>query len=225
MRTHIYLLVLAVLWSSLSFHAASAALVDPVWQRAQSALDASKALVADEVGTGMEMIDGEGKSLGTMNIVEKISEWKDGEPVRTIVSNDNPQYTDVARTRFKISVPNHPEEALRNGTGPQRIGTEIVDGKSCVVFRVDGNSGKKTFRSKIWVDEASGLPLKAVHDFSGIPMTKSLSESITFGRGRDGAWVPESLVVDATVHMLFQSLRVVSKYQFRTWVLRPASEH
>ncbi|WP_141832280.1 hypothetical protein [Herbaspirillum sp. SJZ107] len=42
------------------------------------------------------------------------------------------------------------------------------------------------------------------------------------GRSRDGAWLPESAVVDATVHMLFEELRVVSKYTFRSWVPRPA---
>lgn len=170
----------------------------------------------------MEMIDGDGNSMGVMHIVEKISEWKDAEPVRTIVSNDHPQYAGVARARFRISVPDHPEAALRDGAGPRRIGTEQCGGRPCAVFRVDGNSGKATFSGKVWIDETSGLPLRVVHEFSGLPMTTALSESITFGRSPDGTWVPESVLVDATVHMLFQRLRVVSKYKFRSWIPRPA---
>lgn len=215
-------LFFALTLSVLSLHAASAPTIDPLWQKARQALAASKTLVADEVGTDMEMMDGHGKSMGVMHIVEKISDWKDAEPVRTIVSNDNPQHAAVARTRFKIAVPDHPEEALRDGAGPRRIGSALCDDKPCAIFLVDGNSGAKIFSSEVWIDEASGLPVRVVHDFSGIPMTKSLRESITFGRSGNGAWLPQSTVVDVTVHMLFQELRIVSKYTFRSWIPRPA---
>jgi hypothetical protein len=222
MRTPFSPWLFALTLSALSLHAASAPTIDPLWQQARQALDAAKTLVADEVATEMEMLDGDGKSMGVMHIIERISDWKNAEPVRTIVRNDNPEYAAVARARFKISVPNHPEDALRDGAGPRRIGSELCDGKPCAVFRVDGSNGGKIFSSKVWIDEASGLPVRVVHDFSGMPMTASLRESIAFGRSRDGAWVPESTVVDATVHMVFQRLRVVSKYQFRTWIPRPA---
>lgn len=221
MRTPFPPLFFALSLSLLSLHAASAPTIDPLWQKARQALDASKTLVADEVGTEMEMIDGDGKSMGVMHIVERISDWKNAEPVRTIVSNDNPQYAAVARTRFKMAVPDHPEEALRDGDGPQRIGSELCDGKPCAIFRVDGKRGEKTFSSKVWIDEASGLPVRVLHDFAGMPMTTSLRASITFGGSRGGAWLPASAVVDATVHMLFQELRVVSKYTFRSWIPRP----
>lgn len=221
MRTYSCCLFIGLALSSLPLNASSTPVADPLWQRARLALVASKTLVADEVGTEMEMIDGDGKSLGVMNITERISGWKESEPVRTIVSNDNPQYASVARTRFNISLPNRPEEALRDGGRPQRVGTERFDGKLCVIFRVEGNVKERSFSSKVWIDEASGLPLKAVHQFDGIPMTKSLSESIIFGRSRDGAWVPASTIVDATVHMVFQELRVINKYKFHSWVPRP----
>lgn len=213
----------ALTLSVLSSHAASAPTIDPLWQKARQALAASKTLVADEVGTDMEMMDGDGKSMGVMHIVEKISDWKDAEPVRTIVSNDNPQYAAVARTRFKIAVPDHPEEALRDGAGPRRIGSAPCDGNACAVFRVDSNSGERIVSSEVWIDKASGLPVRVVHDFAGMPMTTSLRESITFGRSSDGAWVPASTVVDATVQILFQRLRIVSKYTFRSWIPRPAT--
>lgn len=225
MRAYFYSLFIGLTLWGLSLHASSTPVADPLWQRARFALDASKTMVADEVATQMEMIDGDGKSLGVMNIVERISGWKDSEPVRTIVSNDNPQYASVAGSRFRVSLPDHPENALRDGAGPQRIGSEIFQGKSCVVFRVDGNTRERTFSSKVWIDEASGLPLKVVHDFAGIPMTKSLSESIIFGRSREGAWVPEASIVDATVQMLFQRLRVISKYKAQSWASRPAVGH
>lgn len=190
--------------------------------KARQALGEAKNLVADTVVTDMEMIDGDGKSMGTMNIEEKISGWANGEPVRTIVANSNPENASVAKARFKVTVDNHPEQGLRDGTTFERIDSVLCDGKPCGVFAMTGTSGKASFKSTIWIDESTGRPLKVVHDIEGIPMTKSLQQTITYGISKDGDWVPASAVVDSTVGILFQKMRVISKYRFLSWVKRPA---
>lgn len=49
----------------------------------------------------------------------------------------------------------------------------------------------------MWIEDAAGLPLKAVHHFSGAPMMKSMTCTILFGRTPAGHWVPLSAAVDA----------------------------
>lgn len=194
---------------------------DQVLTKAKEALTESRNLVADIVNTDMEMIDGDGKSMGTMRIQERISGWADGEPVRKIVANSNPEHGAVARTRFRVIVDNHPDKGLKDGSTLERIDSAVYDGRPCSIFMVTGANGKVSFKSKIWIDEATGLPLKVIHTFRGIPMTKDLEHTITYGRRKEGEWVPVNAVVDATVGMLFQNIRVISKYQFLTWVKRP----
>lgn len=190
--------------------------------KAKEVLNETKNLVADTVETDMEMIDGDGKSMGTMKIQEKISGWADGEPVRTIIANSNPEHSAVAKSRFKVGVDNHPEKGLKDGTTLERIESTVYDGKQCGVFVVTGRTGKMSFKSKIWIEETKGLPLKVIHNFDGIPMTKTMEHTVTYGRSMDGGWVPVSAVVDSTVGTLFQKMRIVSKYRFLTWVKRPS---
>lgn len=193
-----------------------------VLAKAKEALNETRNLVADTVNTDMEMIDGDGRRMGTMSIQEKISGWADGEPVRVIIANSNPEHSAVAKSRFKVVVDNHPEKGLKDGATLERIESAEYDGKACGIFMMTGATGKVSFKSKIWIEEATGLPLKIVHNFDGIPMTKAMEHTITYGRNKEGAWVPATAIVDATVGILFQKLRIISKYRFLTWVKRPS---
>lgn len=197
--------------------------IDPLWEKARAILALSKNLVAGEVTTYMEMFGSDGGSLGKMRLEEVISGWKGGEPVRKIVSNDNPQYADAARSRFKVRIDSHPDEALMDGTGPARHGDAILEGKSCAFFSISGKKGKLDFTSKVWIENDTGLPLKAVHQFSGAPMMKSMTYTILFGRTSTGHWVPFSAAVDANLKVLFQSGQIVNKYQYRAWMSRPST--
>lgn len=195
-------------------------LEERIYAKAKEALQASRNLVAATVVTDMEMIDSSGQSMGTMSLQEKITGWAEGEPVRTIVANSNPQHSSVARSRFKVIVDNHPDKGLKDGTTVERLASEPFDGKRCSVLLVKGMTGKVSFEAKVWVEEATGLPLKVVQRFVGFPMIKSLEHAATYGRSEQGAWVPVRAVVDATVGVLIH-LRTVSKYQFTSWVERP----
>jgi hypothetical protein len=213
--------VLASLWFAQPIaHAQSAN--ERTWAKAKEALLAAQNLVADTVNTDIEMFDGGGNSMGTMSIREKISGWADGEPVRAIIASSNPEHTAVAKSRFKAIVDNHPEKSLRDGATLERVESAVYEGKPCGLYLATGTNGKVSFRSKIWIEESTGLPLKVVHDFEGFPMTKAMEHSITYGRSKEGAWVPESAVVDATVSLLLQKVRIISKYRFLSWVKRPA---
>lgn len=191
-----------------------------IYAKAKEALQASRNLVADTIITDMEMIDSGGKSMGTMSLQEKITGWAEGEPVRTIVANSNPEHSSVAKSRFKVIVDNHPEKGLKDGTTVERLEPETFDGSPCSVLMVKGTSGKVSFNAKVWIEKATGLPLKVVQNFVGVPMTKSIEHAVTFGRSQEGAWVPVRAVVDATVGVLIH-LRTVSKYHFTSWVKRP----
>lgn len=200
----------------------SLAAENAVLAQAREYVEAARGLVADVVVTDMEMIKDQ-TSLGTMQLKERIVGWQDGTPLRSIFSNSNPEHEDVAKTRFKILIENNPEFSLRDGRVLNSFDA-VLDGKRCVVYeREQKQTGSVTVRSKIWVEVATGVPLKTVHDFVGIPMTKSLTHTITFTRPEGGKVLPLTLDVDATVSALFQSMRIVSKYRFVSWRKR-ASE-
>lgn len=194
-----------------------------LWASARAAMQASKNLVADELATDMEMIDDSGQSMGKMHLVEKLTGWNRSEPVRTIVANDNKEYEHVANIRFKISVDNHPDQAVAVQSRVLSVESATLDERPCALFHLTGKHGPAKVSSLVWVEESSGRPLKVIHEFVGFPMTKSLTETIRFGPRQDGMWLPESVVVDSTVGILFQRLRIVSKYQFHSWLARPAA--
>lgn len=197
---------------------------DPLWLQVGKVLAKSKNLVATNVTTDMEMMEGNGKSLGTLHLEEVVSQWKGGEPVRTITAISDAKHLNVAKSRFKVKVDDHPDQAIRAGSSVERLESAKLDGKPCAIFAVAGKTGKRgniDFKSKVWVEEASGLPLKIIHDFFGIPMVESMKHTIIFGKSTDGNWVPVEATVDGTGSLLFTKTRTISKYKFQKWEIRP----
>jgi hypothetical protein len=194
-----------------------------LWQQAQDIVEKSRGLVADSVTTEMEMFDGDA-SMGTMRIEERISSWKDHEPVRVVYSNDHPEHEAVAKIRFKVMIDNHPEAALLpEHASTERTETASLNGKACTIFYLSGMTGAKgdaSFKSAVWVEDATGLPLKVFTEFHGLPSIKSMTREIQFGE-KDGQWLPASAIVDSTGSLLFKKVRFVAKYQFGNWVPRP----
>ena len=200
-------------------HRAPAA-TDALWLRAREALAPAASKVASAVVTDMEAFDGEGKSAGRARIEERIKGWQDGQPTRDLVVLSRTEPSDVARSPVRIFVDNHPEQALSDGTA-ERLAPGTFEGKPCAVFAVSGVRGRARYTGKVWVDESSGLPLKAVYDYAGASILKSMTQTILFGRGGDGAWMPTQTVQDVTMAMPSKTMRLVSLHQFKAWTQRP----
>ncbi len=211
------LVTLLVVVLALPVIARADSFAEPLWVQARKALAGSRNLVADVVATDMEMFDGDGQSMGSMTIQEKISEWQNGEPVRKIFSNTNPEHASAAKARFKITVDNHPDQGLREAITLERA----PSGKVCAVFLFTGRKDKITYQGKIWMLESSGMPFRIVYDVDGLPMTKSMRQTITYEMDAQGRVLPVTTLVDTTVSMLFQKVRIVSKYRFHSWIARP----
>ncbi len=195
-----------------------------LWSEITKVMEKSKGLVATAMSTDMEMFEGDGKSLGKLHLEEVVSGWKGGEPIRTITAISDAKHTDVAKSRFKVGVDDHPEQAIRAGTSVTRLENENLDGKPCIVFAVSGKTGKRgniNFSSKVWATEATNQPLKVVHQFHGIALIQSMTHTITFGKNQDGHWLPSEAVVDGIGSLLFTKIRTISKYTFQKWAVRP----
>jgi len=197
---------------------------EQIWNHAKQALDRSKNLVADQVKTNMEMIDGDGISLGTMTILEKISGWEKDEPSRVVTFNSNPEHAEVIKIRFKIGVDNHPDQALFENSVIESSEFATLNGKECMLLVASGERRNRKFKSQVWIEKSSGRPLQVVHTFSGIPSVKAMTQTTTFGLNSEGYWVPVSSILDSTVSLLFKKMRIISKYQFDTWAPRPAAQ-
>jgi hypothetical protein len=194
---------------------------DPLWLRAQETMRASRDLVAAEVGSQTIVTDEKGKSLDTITKTTKLSGWRDGEPVRGIVSKVEAQQTGLGEVKLESGVADHPEQALADGDSITRGGPAMLDGKACVLFHVKGMKGKRPFTSKVWIEEASGLPLRADYATEGLARGRSMSWSVLFGRVESAGWLPVTVKVDATMSALFYTFRVQSTQQLSNWVKRP----
>ena len=195
--------------------------VDPLWQAASETLRASRDLVASEVTTNTVVTDENGKNLDTINKSTKLTGWRDGEPVRTTVKMVESQGSGLGELKFEWGVANHPEQALSDADSIVRAGPAMLDGKATVLFHLTGVQRKRPFTAKVWIDEATRLPLRADYVFKGASMMKSMTYSIVFGRDEQARWLPLKVDSDATVSALLYQVRIQSAQQLSSWVKRP----
>jgi D-tyrosyl-tRNA(Tyr) deacylase len=85
---------------------------DPLWLKAQAHVVAIKNLVASEVTTHSESMNGDGEDKSTSDVKTRLTGWKDGEPVRTVESFIETQKTSLDATQFDLDLANHPEKAM-----------------------------------------------------------------------------------------------------------------
>jgi hypothetical protein len=194
---------------------------DPLWLAATETLRASRDLVASEVEFNNVVTDADGKRLDTIRKTTKLSGWRDGEPVRTTVKMVDTEKTGLSELKFESGIANHPEEALLDATNIVRAGPGTLDGKTAMLFQLTGIRRKRPFTAKVWIDEASSLPLRADYAFKDVPMTKSMNVSVRFGRDGQARWLPLKVDIDVTVSAMFHQFRVQSAQQLSNWVKRP----
>lgn len=195
--------------------------LDPLWLAASETLRASRDLVAGELNADTVVTDENGKNLDTIKKTMKLTGWREGEPVRTTVKKVESQQSGLGELKFEWGIENHPEQALADADSVVRAGPAVLDGKSAVLFHVTGLQRKRPFTAKVWIDEATRLPLRADYAVKGIPMTKSMTYSVLFGRDEQARWLPLKVDMDATVSALFYQFRVQSAQQLSNWVKRP----
>lgn len=194
---------------------------DPLWLRAQEASRASRNFVASEVGSETVVTDEQGKNLDTIRKSTRLTGWRNKEPVRSTVSLVETQKSGLGGLKFEWGIADHPEEALADGDSVVRSGPAMLDGKTYVLFDVAGVKGKRPFTSKVWIDEATGLPVRADYAIEGVPIVKSMSYSVLFGRVENAGWLPVTVKFDAAVSAMFYKFRVQSAQQLSNWVRRP----
>lgn len=200
---------------------AAAAEPDPLWLRAQEAVRAHRDLVASEISVDTVVTDLDGKNLDTIKKSTRLSGWRGQEPVRSTVSLVESQKSGLGELKFPWGVADQPDDALAGGHSVVRSGPATLDGKPCVQFQVQGMKGKLPFKSTVWIEEASGLPVRADYAIEGIPMAKSVAYSILFGRDEQARWLPLQVKNDATVASMLFKFRIRSAQQLSKWVKRP----
>lgn len=85
---------------------------------------------------------------------------------------DQVQYSNAIRASFsKTPLESKEMRLLAADLGPflveqgcKAAGSERVDGREALVFLASGDLGRGEIRFKLWIDKASGLPLRAVAD-------------------------------------------------------------
>jgi hypothetical protein len=199
---------------------------DPLWLQAQAHIEGTKNLVASEVAAHTEIIDGDGKNQDTIDKKTRLTGWKDGEPVRSVVSLVETQKSALGDAQFDLGLANHPDKAMSGILTVQRQEETTLDSKSCVVFQVTGQMVKKKkipFTGKVWIDKATGLPLRVDYTFdpSSIPMTKSMNQSVVYARTSEGSWLPKTVSIDALMSVMFMKIRMTIRQNLDVWVSRP----
>lgn len=221
--THLITWSILLLVPVLSIRAQTA---DPLWLKAQAHIEGTKNLVASEVAAHTEIIDGDGKNQDTIDKKTRLTAWKDGEPVRSVVSLVETQKSALGDAQFDLGLANHPEKAMSGILTVQRQEETILDSIPCVVFQVTGRMEKKKkipFTGKVWIDKTTGLPLRVDYTFdpSSIPMTKSMSQSVVYSRTSEGSWLPKTVSIDALMSVMFMKIKMTVRQNLDVWVSRP----
>lgn len=201
---------------------AGAQQIDPLWKRAQDIVLASKNLVAGDVSVDTFVVDDEGSAIDTIHKTTSLTQWKGDQPVRTVLKTTEAKQSGLGELKFEWGVSNHPEQGLMDGKVVRGEKT-IIDDKVCVIFYVDGKKGKQPFKSTAWIEEATGLPLKADYVIDGIPLTKSLTYSVLFGRDESARWLPQEVTINAFISAVFYKFKINSKQRFTRWIARPTT--
>lgn len=218
-RSLAILILLALQISSLG-----AKTLDPLWVRAQAIAQSNKNFVASEVVTDIEVQNNEGKNLENIQKKDKFSEWKDGLPLRITSPLNETQGSTLANLKFPVNIADHPEQGLLDGDTIERLESVVYDGKACVVFSFSGKTGKAgklSYKAKAWIDTATGFPMKVNYFFDGNLMFKSMTYSILYGANEKNQWLPNYLVIDATISYLFDQIRFIGKQRLSQWISRP----
>lgn len=196
---------------------------DPLWTRARERVLHIPPMVASEVTSHIDIVDGDGHPLETVDVVRRLSGWKDGDPVRTVVSQRSTRQTGLSELAFEVGIADHPDRTLFDSTMVQRLETVQQEGRRVGVFSLKGKRGKLAFTGKAWIDEASGFPLRVDYtlDTTSIPFTKTLSYSVLFGAPVESLCLPRQVSLDTSMWVLFQHIRISVQQRFEQWAPRP----
>jgi hypothetical protein len=199
---------------------------DPLWLKAQAQVQGTRNLVASEISSHTEILLGDGKHQDIIDKKTRLTGWRDGEPVRSVVSlTETQKEAGMGDAKLDFGVANHPEKWLAEILTIQRQEEVILNTKSCVVFRVTGKrSGKVPFTAKAWIERATALPLRVEYTFdpSGMPLTKSMNYSTVYGRSAEGHWVPRTVVVETVMSVIFMKVKMTMRQDLDGWIPRPS---
>ena len=206
------------------FFSLQAQSTDPLWLKAQAHIQGTNNFVAGEVTTHTEVFDGDGKNQDTIDKKTRLTGWKDGEPVRSVISLIETQKSGLGDVKFDLGLSNNPEKGLAEILTVQRQEETVLDSKPCFVFQITGKKKNKIpFTGKVWIEKSNGLPLRVdyIFDPSSIPMTKSMSYSALYSRSDQGHWLPKILSIDTTISIIFMKIRMTIRQDLDAWVIRP----
>jgi hypothetical protein len=213
--------LLLVMGPALSLHAQ---ITDAVWLNAHRQMSSINNLVASDVSAHIEIFDGDGKNIDTVNKKTQLTGWKNGEPIRTVTSLTETQKSPLGDAKLDFGLADHPDKDFSEILTANRVEETSLDSKSCFLFQVSGKKKNKVpFTGKVWIEKSSGLPLKAeyVYDPSSIPMTKSMNYSVEYGRGNGGVWLPKIVSINVLMSMMFVKVRMVIQQNLDVWIPRP----
>ncbi len=194
---------------------------DPLWMRAQAALQANRALTASEIVSDTQIIDADGALVDSIHKSVKLTQWKDGQAVRSVVSLSEARKSGLGELKFEFGVANHPDEAMIDNGTVERAGNTMLDQKPCVLFNVTGTRKNQAFKAKAWIEEATSLPLKVDYNVDASPMAKSLTYTVVFDRDEQGRWLPSRMDIEAHTSLPFFKYTFTSKQVFKGWVNHP----
>jgi hypothetical protein len=206
---------------SLSLSAAAPAPV--LVERAIQLLHQGKPEVASKVVTHVDVYDGKGAFLGSLETVDALASWgKDGKPVRKEVSSHqqgSPGFT----MNLSLHLEDSPAEALDGFDTWEDAGPTELQGKAVRRFRGTAISGKDTTVAVAYLDPQTGAPLQVDYE---MPMhstfgTRQVKATVRFSPGGGGAWVPRSATLDQAGRVMFWSRHLVVVTTYQAWVPRP----
>ena len=197
--------------------------IDPLWTKAQTVMQLNKALVAADIYS-VFVLDGDSERVdGKYKTV--ISGWENGEPVRTLS-----EQTESSKKSFKLnksdmhiatSLANHPADFFQSANTVVRLEDKSLQGKLWAVMQISssGAKGGGPYRAMVWLDPATGNPLKADVILEKILMhgVKTAHFLLLFDSDKEGRVLPKEIWLDYEMVILFRKAKMSFKQTISAW--------
>ncbi len=194
----------------------------PLWGQAIKKVQASRSLVASKVTTHLDVYDGKDSFQGSLETVHALSGWKQDKPLRKSISEvakGSPGFT----MTLNLGIEDKPGEALDGYDTWVSKGLSRLGAKPVTLFEAAGMSGSAPSKALVYVDPDSALPLRVdytlpIHSNFG---TRIVNATVLFGATKNGAWVPQTAIIDQSGKFMFWSRHLIIKKTYEDWAPRP----
>lgn len=203
---------------------------EALWNRAVESVYRSRDWAAGKVVARTEIADGDGELLEVTEDVLTLTGWDGDKPVRKKESQHRVIKKSFLSVRITIErdyEEDSPLVAFRAGRVTlTRSGEESLAARECIVFgfRMQGQGKEGGQSGSVWIDRATGMPLKEETKPDKHSSGMSSMSYVTWYQSLpEGVSVPRERVVQGSFSRFLFKRRITWKAEYSDWARKPGN--